>query len=80
MDSETKGTLSMSQSLYTSKCLLARVESTLPVFWKDELPTPLASNFYTFFLGFKMSCGFGSNIVVPVAVQLLSRVRLFATP
>ena len=59
----------MSQSLYTSKCLLARVESTLPVFWKDELPTPLASNFYTFFLGFKMSCGFGSNIVIPVPVQ-----------
>ena len=70
----------MSQSLYTSKCLLARVESTLPVFWKDGLPTPLASIFYTFFLGFKMSCGFGCNIVVPVAVQSLSRVRLFATP
>ena len=72
MDGETKGTLSMSESLYSSKCLLARTESTLPVFWKDGLPTPLASIFYTFFLDFKMSCSFGSNI--PVPVQLLSRV------
>ena len=36
--------------------------------------------FYTFFLDFKLSCGFSSNIAILVPAQSLSHVQLFVTP